>query len=194
MMLKVDSSLQINIYSFFLQCQSLADPTKLSVCPAEYSNKCNTEATVGFPDDLCACVPDPSQEIDSSNPPTTFCAADSKICKADVNGDIGCRDCSDGDCPTFAPRCDSNQCKCGNSLPFGTSGALDAELASTCSGKDAADKFVCGDTGEPCDAGSVNPYCLDDAFLETLGAASSTCKVNNQIYPKFQLNTCGLDL
>ena len=69
-------------------------------------------------------------------------------------------------------------------MPFGTSGALDTALASTCSGKNAADKFVCGATGDSCDAGTVNPFCLDDVGSETLGASSSTCKVSSQVYPK----------
>ena len=157
------------------------NPLLLGVCPAEYSNKCNTAAPFDgiFPDDLCACVQDPSQTIDIYNPPTTFCAADSKICKADVNGIINCRDCCDGECPNFAPRCDGTQCLCGTSLPFGTFGTLDRALANTCSGKDAADRFVCGATGNPCDIETVNPFCLDDRLYETLGAASSTCKVNN---------------
>ena len=173
----------MNINSCLLQCQAFLSGL-FGVCPDEYSNKCNTEASVGFPDDLCACVQDPSQPIDPNNPPTTFCAADSKICKADVNGNIGCRDCSEGECPNIAPRCDNTQCKCGNDLPFDNSGALNVQLANTCSGKDAMDIFVCGSTGGPCDSGSVNPYCLDDFLLDPLGAASSTCKVNNQIYPK----------
>ena len=158
----------------------------LGVCPDEYSNKCNTAApTTGvIPDDLCACVQDPSQPIDPNNPPATFCAANSKICKADVNGNIGCGDCSAGECPNFAPRCDNNECKCGNALPFGSSGTLNVQLANTCSGNDATDTFVCGATGDSCDAGTVNPFCLDDVGSETLGASSSTCKVSSQVYPK----------
>ena len=181
MMSKINWSSQIDINFCFLQCQSLVSPFLIGVCPAEYSNKCNIAApfTGIFPDDLCACVQDPSQAIDISNPPTTFCAADSKICKADVNGSIGCRDCCDGECPNFAPRCNGAQCLCGTSLPFGTFGTLDRASANTCSGKDAADRFVCGATGNPCDIETVNPFCLDDRLYETLGAASSTCKVNN---------------
>ena len=120
----------MNTNSCFLQCQSLWGPYVIGVCPAEYSNKCNIAAPFGgiFPDDLCACVQDPSQTIDPINPPTTFCAADSKICKADVNGIINCRDCCDGECPNFAPRCNGAQCLCGTSLPFGTFGTLLAEL------------------------------------------------------------------
>jgi len=65
---------------------------------------------------------------------------------------------------------------CGTNLPFGSTGTLDVALANTCSGTDAAGKFVCGATAGPCDKNSVNPFCLDDLLLETLGAASSTCK------------------
>ena len=181
----------MNIHSSFLQCQSFVSPFLIGVCPAEYSNKCNIAAPFGgkFPDDLCACVQDPSQTIDIYNPPTTFCAADSKICKADVNGSIGCRDCCDGECPNFAPRCNGAQCLCGTSLPFGTFGTLDTTLANTCSGKNAADKFVCGATGDSCDNGTVNPFCLDDVGYETLGASSSTCQVISQVYPK---NFCSI--
>ena len=98
----------------------------IGTCPTEYSNKCNTAATVGFPDDLCACVQDPSQ----TTVPTNFCAMDSKICKADVNGDIDCRECSDGECPNFAPRCDGSpkKCLCGANLPFGGSAPLNLLL------------------------------------------------------------------
>ena len=181
----------MNINSCFWQCQSFMNPLLLGVCPAEYSNKCNTAAPFDgiFPDDLCACVQDPSQTIDINDPitlPITFCAADSKICKADANGDIDCKACSDGECPNFAPRCDQvrRQCLCGTSLPFGISGTLDTALANTCSGEYAADKFVCGATGDSCDNGTVNPFCLDDVVYETLGASSSTCQVRSQVYPK----------
>ena len=130
----------MNINSCFFQCQSLL-PGSFAIgdCQAEYSNKCNTASP--DLDNLCACVQDPSKTIDltdTSTHPTKFCAANSKICKADVSGDLDCRDCSDGECPNFAPRCDGTQkqCFCGTNLPFGGSAPLDLRRASTCSGKD----------------------------------------------------------
>ena len=169
-----------------MQCQAFLGGAPISgICPTEYSNKCNTAAATGVPGDLCACVQDPSQTIDPNSPPTTFCAATSKICKANSNGAIGCNDCSDGECPKFAPRCaggNNPSCVCGNDLPFATPGTFNT--ASTCSGNTDIDKFVCGKSGNPCDAASVNPFCLDESGLPTIDAETSSCQVNNQIFPK----------
>ena len=173
---------------FFLKC--LSANGVVAVCPEEYSNICNLQASdlnqnSGFPNDLCGC-----QDPSLSNPPTptTFCTDVSKICKADNSGNFGCQDCSNGDCPDFAPLCDngsggSGECRCGSNKPFANPTVTDNQnglqlfIANTCSGSAATDMFSCGSTGNPCDANSINPFCLDNSLLTNIGDQSSTCKV-----------------
>ena len=156
----------------------------MGVCPTEYSNRCNIDAiddgtTTGFPNDLCGC-----QDPNLSNPPapTTFCTDASKICKADNNGNFGCQECTNGECPDYAPLCDtsSGECRCGQNKPYGNSNSQDnwnLFFANTCSGNADTDMFICGSTGNACDAGSVNPFCLDITLMPKIGDLSSTCKV-----------------
>ena len=171
-----------------LQCQSTADQRVAGVCPTEYSNKCNIDATdatgldptdPGFPSDLCGCQ-DPS--LPNPPAPTTFCTDASKICKADTSGNFGCQDCTSSECPDFAPLCDTTtgECLCGSKKPFGNSNIqdnLNLFRANICSGSTATDMFVCATTGNPCDPNTVNPYCVDNLFAQKLGDLSATCKV-----------------
>ena len=105
----------------------------------------------------------------------------SKICKADNTGAIGCQDCSNGECPSFAPRCDNTVCVCGTAKPFNPQN-LDLIRANTCSGTSDTDMFVCGSTGNTCNEGSVNPYCINDFQTNALSDLTSTCQVSDIKY------------
>ena len=180
-----------------MKCQSAANAGVVGVCPEEYSNICNTQANdlaqaSGFPNDLCGCQ-DPS--LPNPPTPTTFCTDASQICKADNSGNFGCQNCATGDCPDFAPLCysGSGECRCGSNKPFANptatdnSNGLNLFIANTCSGNAATDMFTCASTGSPCDAGSINPFCLDSSLMPKIGDLSSTCKVLKIHYKLIQI-------
>ena len=114
----------------------------------------------------------------------TFCS-DGTVCKQDTSGVFGCRDCTTGDCPAYAPLCGGTptRCTCGAEV----ASTINTMIHNTCTTEDASGVFSCGKpgkgTGAPCDANSLNPRCFNDLIntphgMIILGDETSTCKVN----------------
>ena len=151
------------------------------MCPKEFSNICvpggtniaNPTSDTG--DGICGCA-------------SAFCN-DGNVCKQGTSGGFSCTDCTTGDCPAYAPRCDgtTSRCLCGTE----TASSINTMIHNTCTTEDASGKFSCGKpgkgTGEACNAASLNPRCFNDIInsphgMIILGDETSTCKVNFRLF------------